>query len=34
VDLLNLTANNPPTSDQVQTIVDKVDEVLRHGKWQ
>ena len=34
LELLNLTANNPPTSDQLQAIADKVDEALRNGKRQ
>ena len=34
VDLLNMTATNPPTQDQVQAIADKVDEALRAEKRQ
>jgi len=34
VDLLNLNVNNPPEQGQLQTITEKVDEALRHGKRQ
>jgi len=34
VDLLNLTANDPPTQSDVQAFADKVDEALRHGARQ